>query len=282
MECEKEGCRYKAKWLFEGKNWCGVHCRNSDRKPIPSVILAQKERTKENAKRNKEHKITVEAYRLKNVEEGRRGSVCCNNKPHFRSKTVKDKRNPLKEGYLNVDVCSSSRSWKNLSPMYLGPVKRTEVHNGKHLPYAKNIENYWQFAKVYSSEYDSETDEVKEEYWIKRMEGYLSKKAYRRKFQGAENIPLFSIFEGKRYKYGEARKFYCSAYEELVVNTKEWKKLNKLIDDGYNIQIIGYDGVDIDKYNGDFYKHYKDTSIPFGHESVITCMLLGIHPWRDN
>ena len=59
------------------------------------------------------------------------------------------------------------------------------------------------------------------------------------------NIPLFSYWKGKKLSYLEARKeIYCPEYSKAVIQTEAYKQLNKLLDDGYNIQIVGYDGYD--------------------------------------
>ena len=52
-------------------------------------------------------------------------------------------------GFKNINVCSNSRSWGQLSPMKLGPVEHDEKdENCDHMPPALNLENLWQSNKV--------------------------------------------------------------------------------------------------------------------------------------
>jgi len=42
------------------------------------------------------------------------------------------------------------------------------------------------------------------------------------------------------------------------------------LEQGYNLQIVGYDGYNVDK---SLKKHYSDTKKPFGHELVLYTLL---------
>ena len=90
----------------------------------------KKEKTDEekaaDKKRQTEHKATVRAATKANREAQRRGVATCDKQPHYRNKTIQDKRWPLKPGYANVSVCSGASKWKGLSPMYVGPIWHTE------------------------------------------------------------------------------------------------------------------------------------------------------------
>ena len=87
------------------------------------------------------------------------------------------------------------------------------------------------------------------------------------------NIPLFSLWQGQRLTYLEARRaIYYPLYIKLVHETDEYKELVKMLEDGINIQIIGYDGYDIQT---DLETCMKDPSRPCGHEVVLACDLMG-------
>lgn len=62
---------------------------------------------------------------------------------------------------------------------------------------------------------------------------------------------------------------------------QQFKKLKKYIDNGLNIQILGYDGYPVEK---SLYEHYLDESKPFGHELVLYSMLTvetpSDYPWN--
>jgi hypothetical protein len=63
---------------------------------------------------------------------------------------------------------------------------------------------------------------------------------------------------------------------------KKYKELEKMVRNGYNVQILGFDG---DEFLHDAPKtmreRFEDESQPFGHEFVIACCLLGQAPWKD-
>jgi len=64
-----------------------------------------------------------------------------------------------------VNTTSRSNNWsQGLSPFYVGPIK---CYNNF---WAKNLENVWQFAKVYPEHVDSEGN-IKDEYFRWRDEG---------------------------------------------------------------------------------------------------------------
>ena len=102
------------------------------------------------------------------------------------------------------------------------------------------------------------------------------------------NIPLFSVYYDKndeehRYNYIECRYFYCHYYELLVSKTNDFLDLKQMIANGYNLQIIGYDGFMIDN-SKDLMDYYLDKSRPFGHELVLYTMLVidnkKDYPWN--
>ncbi len=175
-----------------------------------------KERSAFLRKRSREHKDSVEEARLQNVSEGREGQVRVDKLPHFRSKQ-KDKSWPNKEGFHNINVCSSATSFlKQLSPMTLGPyvyeVGRTYCHAVQFLFFSKilifeqyqgekikvkNMENLWQFSKVWSGEVDSSGNPTKQ-FFERRRKGWADSKG-RRRAKPADVLskaPLFSYWKG--------------------------------------------------------------------------------------
>jgi len=95
-----------------------------------------------------------------------------------------------------------------------------------------------------------------------------------------KNVPLFSYWNGEKLSYVEARKkIYCPIYSEYVKKTEAWKQLKDLREQGYNIQILGYDGYDISSKSMSYY--VNDSSRPFGHELVLACLLQNETPWVD-
>jgi hypothetical protein len=182
-----------------------------------------------------------------------------------------------------------------LSPMKLGPV----VHNQLNLPNAKNIENYHQFNKVFSSELSSILCECprskewkhykpNEDFYKKRIEAYNDDEPHRHKFDVNTikketknvNIPCYSIHvdakgNERHYTYIESRYFYCKQMEILARQSPDYTKLTNLLNQGYKLEILGYDAYRPKGYSAkDLYEHYCDSSRPFGHEMVILSLLM--------
>ena len=99
-------------------------------------------------------------------------------------------------------------------------------------------------------------------------------------------FPETSIYYDKdgnphKYNYLECRYFYCKFYEELASKEKDFKYLKDKINQGYNLNIVGYDGY---KPEGSYLDMYMDISRPFGHEMVLYTMLTeddrNKYPWN--
>jgi hypothetical protein len=150
----------------------------------------------------------------------------------------------------------------------------------------KNLENCWQFSKVWTGEEDEDTEKPTKEFWTRRKEGWEDVKAHRwvkkgNDSNGNRNIPLYSYWKGQKLSYMQARgAIYCPLYAELVQKTDAYKKLKKLVDEGCNVQILGFDGYDFDGEGMTLADCYRDTSRPFGHEHVLCGLLKGEHVWE--
>ena len=101
-----------------------------------------------------------------------------------------------------------------------------------------------------------------------------------------KNIPLYSIHLDKngaerRYTYVQSRYFYCHQYEKLAPKTDDFKKLKQMLNEGINLQIVGYDAYPITK---SLQEHYEDPDKPFGHEIVLYTLLVvkdpENYPWN--
>lgn len=254
--------------------------RKSTKKPRPPVSTEDKEAKKQREKDVKE--ATAE-----NKKNGRRGTVVCNKLPHRFDKTLVDKKWPVVKGYKNINVCSAAPgAYKFLSPMKLGPIKynlEDDKRGETGVVKIKNLENCWQYSKVWEGEVD-ENNLPKEEFWTRRKDGWEDEKGHRwvkPKFDhnGNRNVTLFNYWKAERLGYQEAReKVYCPLYAELVQKTDVYKKLKKLVDEGCNIQILGYDGYDYSDRT--LMDCFLDTSKPFGHEHVLCGLLNEDHVWE--
>ena len=153
---------------------------------------------------------------------------------------------------------------KTLSPMYLGPV----VHGQEGIPNFSNLENFWQFSKMYS-------DQTKESFERRRLE-YSNAQPTRHNRKGEK--PVGWVWNGKLLSYLDARKYYCCFYEELCRKEEEYKTLCEMVEEGSNLNIVGYDGRSLDKYEGEslkdkIYSCYRGDNAPFGHELCLVAML---------
>ena len=99
------------------------------------------------------------------------------------------------------------------------------------------------------------------------------------------NVPLFSVWRTPadkeiRLTYVESRQIYCAAYEALVLREPQFFELRRLLREGVNLCIIGYDAQDLSR---PAHTRYHDPTRPFGHECVLSTMLTApptTWPWR--
>jgi len=256
-------------------------------KSLPSPISKRKttttDRTEFLQQRRKSHKESIQKAMKINSQKNQRGSIRVDKLPHYR--TSADKTWPQAEGFQNINVCSGAHGiWNQLSPMRLGPIdyEGDEFTEGKEVS-VKNLENLWQFSKVWTGEVDSEGNPTKE-FCERRKLGWNQEKGQRHVKKGNgvnRNVPLFSFWKGEQLSYLEARKeIYCPIYAELVTETKAFKKLEEMLNAGYNIQILGYDGYDVE--GNSLEECFLDVSKPFGHELVLYALLKGNPVWEHN
>jgi hypothetical protein len=193
-------------------------------------------------------------------------------------------------GYLNVNVCSSScNEFKNLSPMLLGPIQFDSTDSaGQRRTYtARNIENMWQFAKVWTDDLAADGT-IKAKWFVFRDAGWADTKAHRWprgravKDGPLKNVPEFVFWNGQRYSYGEARKLvYIRYYVQLAEAAPAYAQLHRLVhEEGTNLQILGYDGRDFTTEGLTLRQCLEDESRPFGHELVLTAMLRNERVWE--
>jgi len=194
---------------------------------------------------------------------------------------------PCREGYFRVNVCKNNRYGNELSPMTLGP-----VYDDAGQLYAYNIEDAWQCSKVWQYQVDADSTMSLWEEWSLR--GRFSREAKRHRDKGKEgesnrNIPLYSLYMGKKMNYLEARsKMYMPWYEKLVKETNAYKDLKARHEMGENLLLLEYDGIesgsiyDKDLNETDLWHLFHDSSRPFGHGLVLACCLLDVPLWKSN
>ena len=154
-----------------------------------------------------------------------------------------------------VVTVSKSNDWsKGLSPFVLGPCR---MYGNCQ---AKNVENAWQFSKIFPEFVDG--DNIKPEYFDWRDKGWNDSYAHRYPM-GKGKIPLFSYWYGERLGYIEARKrIYIPLYFNAVKDTEAFKKLKEIYEEHKNL--------DKDLYLVDF-DAYRHRELNMSYEDVINC-----------
>jgi hypothetical protein len=256
-------CTNRAYYSVDDRYFCGVHSKKGERTELKRDPNAKRKAAQELADmRTSIDRAAAENSCAGSVMVSKLGFM---KKPKYVGSTLCVFPNYKHQNRADGFGCAS------LSPKALGPVD----HGMPGIPPARSIENYHQFAKVFPSEAD-EDGEPLEGVLEERIKGYTSRIPMRHKPAAkGKNIPLYSLYYDKdgnphKYTYLQCRYFYCHWYERLVKDNPDLAHLYDLINRGYSLNIVGYDGYEV---SGDLYEHYKDTTRPFGHELVLYTIL---------
>jgi len=170
-----------------------------------------------------------------------------------------------------VDTTSSSGKWRGLSPFVLDARRYG----------SKNFENLWQYSKVYPEFLDGDGSVARGKWEEWRYSGFTSEKAYRYPM-GKGRIPCFSLWNGEKLGYVEARKkIYIPIYMELVAETDSFKQLEQI----YHNSQVSIEHPDLILLDYDAYDHIalgmtlrdvaNNPSKKCGHAFVLLSMLTG-------
>ncbi len=275
VNCENEKCKNKAYVESEKKYYCKVHCKNGTalpKRPKTEVVAL-------NIKREEDRRLCEDKAQIKNVEKGRKGKVKMTRLTMVKGWDYKEGYFPIFPNYRQART--DGLSMQSLSPFKLGPVIINDELR------CETLEIYWQYSKVYESEI-SARDEVLDIFFEKRKKFFKYRianavewKKMKTLKKGPEpEIPIFALHElngkEKRYDYVSSRYFYCTYYAALAEKENDLAKLRTMMDEGLNIQLVGYDSFDLDKNDSEeiaLYKAFKNSSFHFGHEAVLYCLL---------
>jgi hypothetical protein len=260
LKANGEPCDNWAYYLSENLVCCGVHCRKT-RVKLPANPNKQEIQDA----RNKE---IIKVMRA-NKTAGRAGTVVVYKMAMMRA--VEDR-----PGFINIfpnnrhGDRTDGIGMPELSPMRLGPV------GACHL-----LENWWQAHKVYANEVDATTKEPNDTFYKNQKQLYNDTTPHRHKYTKKDK-PLYAVHVDKDNKlvkvdYVASRKYYCREYERLATKTASFLKLQDMIKAGYNLQICGYDGYNVNSLAA----HYSNPNVVFGHELCLFSLLIGEHPWKD-
>ncbi len=289
VKCEaklKKGgnCKYKAYYLDNQTHLCGVHSNKNTRAELPKNPNKDIETKEFHQKRFEKIEETAKT----NLEKGRIGKIICT-KLRMRKEIV------YQDGFLAVFPNNLHQNRRDgfgccsLSPMRMGPVD----HKQPGLSPAKNLENFHQGNKVFPSEL--ENGEPGPKFFQLQKEIYQDEIPHRHKIlrenkslKVKKEKPVYSIWirpDGSIVKksYIESRELYCYFYEQFARENSDFYRLAEMLDDGYNLEIFGYDG---DKVDCPIDQLYLDPKKPFGHEMVPYTMLTvtnpAEYPWRKH
>lgn len=145
-------------------------------------------------------------------------------------------------GVTVIDTTSASDDWRrDLSPFFLGPC---DLYKGL---VSQNMENAWQFAKVYKDQIDHDGT-PSDDYWDWATKGWADGFAHRYP-RGKGAVPEFSWWDGKRLSYIDARKeIYGPLYAEAVRRTEGWKELQKIRQNCKELYLRDWDGWNMQKH----------------------------------
>jgi hypothetical protein len=266
-------CVQKAYYVDNNQNLCGTHSKKDTRVKLPTNPNIEAQTKMMYNTRSQEIQITAR----------------CNRKNCMIGNIIVSKFRMMKHpeytsGYLNIFPNRNHQNRRDgfgcasLSPMNLGPIN----HGMPNLPPSLNLENYHQYAKIWSFELD-EYGNITEEALKQRAKIYNCDNAYRHKYSkkfirdylGKIEPPLYSAHYSSngvlhKYNYVQSRYFYCHFYELLAKQTYDYKQLIKYRNKGYNLCIVGFDGYNVVQ---PLYEYYCDTNYIFGHELVLYSLL---------
>ncbi|CAF0988114.1 unnamed protein product [Rotaria magnacalcarata] len=135
------------------------------------------------------------------------------------------------ENWLMFNVTSKTKEkWcLEFSPFLLGPIELYPNSKDGKMWIAKNMENAWQFCKVYRQFTDIDGNSPSEAYWKWAEKGWNDSKPHRFPLGRVAVKPLYSLWNGKQLSYIEARKtIYAPLYAKYVEQTDAYRKLNEI------------------------------------------------------
>jgi len=180
-------------------------------------------------------------------------------------------RDKCPEEYECIYTTSKSKDFgKGLSPFFVGG--NIELYGGFT---AKNVENAWQFSKLYK-EFANENGNPTKEYYKWATKGWNDTYAHRYPM-GKGQKPLYAIWENKKLNYIQSRKLiYIPIYAREVLKTSAYKKLKSLYDTGIKIALVDFDGYNYWDEGYSMREVINNPKKKMGHAFVLAMLLEGI------
>ncbi len=166
-------------------------------------------------------------------------------------------------------VVSTVARYSGLSPFLIGPC---ELWGGY---WSKNMENAWQFSKVYAEHVDR-LGRIRQSWLTWAKKGWRDPKAHRYPM-GKGAVPEFSFWESyssSMLDYITARKvIYGPLYAEAVQNTEDWRKLKQLYKQETELALLDYDAYDHRKLGMTLTDVINNPHKKMGHAFVLAMLL---------
>lgn len=167
-----------------------------------------------------------------------------------------------------INTTSRSCNWsRGLSPFLLGPVPLW----GGHV--AQNVENAWQFSKVYREHVGPDGYPTAAWYaWA--SSGWRSPRAFR--YPMGKNVaPDYSYWNGACLDYIPARlTIYLPLYGRAVVDSEAWTLLEQEYHMKGRVTLWDFDGYDSTFHKGDEVLPVFESDRKCGHAFVLAALLL--------
>ncbi len=172
---------------------------------------------------------------------------------------------------VKISTVMKSGVFRMLSPFDLGPVR---TYQGMS---ARNMENAWQYSKVYAKHVKDR--EPTADYYHWRRLGWAQKQAVRYPM-GKGAVPEFSLWDGRKLGYVEARKaIYAPVYAKAVEDTEAFDTLNTLYQRGGDLILLDYDAYDHHSLGMHLTEVIDNPKRKMGHAFVLAMMLEGCLDW---
>lgn len=221
----------------------------------------------------------IEEARQRNALYGERGRVRLHRQYHFRDNSVGDKRWRKLPGFRNISVCAGAKKWKAVAPAFLGPITD---HGQANAPAAQNLENLWRFIHIWPE--DLQDGQPSADWMQRRNDGFQVEQGKRlpRALRRDESSACLGVWwSGQLLDEVRARReVFCPLYTRLVERNETFKELDMLVQQGYNLQLFGYQAFDFVEQGLSLRRALDDVSQPFGHEIVLYALLTRQRIWE--
>lgn len=170
---------------------------------------------------------------------------------------------------IEVNTTSRSNNWsRGLSPFFVGPIHLYDSY------VAQNLENAWQFSKVYK-QHVGEDGKPNAEYFKWAEAGWKDTYAHRYPM-GKGAIPEYSWWVQYKLDYISARKtIYIPLYAEAVRETDAFDKLKNLVASNpeKDIYLRDFDGYNHKELGMTYEDVMNSRSRKMGHAFVLAMLL---------